>query len=223
MPFLFCVFCFRLPVPTKVILGVHNMTKPDEYTLEVGIKNIIQHPEYKELSLLSDVADVALAELRTSVELNPYVRPACLPSDTTLPEVLVSTIWRQERSDVLLEHEVQHLDPAFCRMNESDKSCNGTRNVGNSNRGGPLVGANKHIFCSYTVYGITSRQELSAFKFPCVYTNVFPYVDWIEEQVWPQGLQEDSTELVITAFGITACIVILVLVTFTIALQFRRD
>ena len=39
----------------------------------------------------------------------------------------------------------------------------------------------------YTIIGITSygHANCGAIGFPGVYTRVYPFIDWIEQKVWP--------------------------------------
>lgn len=43
------------------------------------------------------------------------------------------------------------------------------------------------MHCMYTIIGVTSFGNVNCgdLGMPGVYTRVFPYLDWIEEVVWP--------------------------------------
>uniref|UniRef100_A0A2A4J4C8 Peptidase S1 domain-containing protein n=1 Tax=Heliothis virescens TaxID=7102 RepID=A0A2A4J4C8_HELVI len=62
---------------------------------------------------------------------------------------------------------------------ESKDTCQG-------DSGGPIVIKDSKIHCMYTIVGVTSFGKYCGFNdSPGLYTNVVPYLPWIEGIVWP--------------------------------------
>lgn len=78
---------------------------------------IIQHPDYNSVSFYNDIA---LLRLDRRVEFNPFIRPACLPSSSSVPHYLMILGWEVDgcqptKSQHLVKVNVEVL---------SDKECN---------------------------------------------------------------------------------------------------
>lgn len=112
---------------------------PEEYL----ISESIPHPKY---NLSSRYNDIALLRLRGRVTFNPFVRPACLPTDSNIPSDLNAMGWggtsySSIASDVLLEVTISLFNHTECsslfRNDETKLSlgiveetqiCSGSRN-----------------------------------------------------------------------------------------------
>lgn len=82
--------CLRSPMgPVKyVLLGVTDLNTDsiaDDCPHEYLVDEIIPHPQYTKSSRYNDIG---LLRLKYKVKFNPYIRPACLPIDSNIPEGL---------------------------------------------------------------------------------------------------------------------------------------
>lgn len=187
--------------PAIVRLGVHNKTIPEPSTVDFTVKRIIFHPAYKRRTKHNDIA---LIELDGNVKFRPNIRPACLPQSNVQPKQLMASGWGSlsfggRSSDVLLKVDLPFVDMVTCEEKlesilsnfyydsqicyggeEGKDSCQG-------DSGGPLQAISDNIYCSYIVYGITSYGNGCGNSIPAIYTKVWHYIDWIEENVWPNA------------------------------------
>ena len=74
--------------PRWALLGDLDISseKDDARPAVYKIVKIYDHPDYKSTSLYNDIS---LFELNTTVEMGPYVRPACL--DTSIHDLPIDT------------------------------------------------------------------------------------------------------------------------------------
>lgn len=74
--------------PKFVLLGATDLNTNsinDDCPHEYLVDEIIPHPKYTKLSRYNDIG---LVRLKDKVKFIPYIRPACLPIDSTIPEGL---------------------------------------------------------------------------------------------------------------------------------------
>lgn len=159
------------------------------------------HPQY---ITEGDYDDIGLIELEKPVEFNHILKPACLPSprDTEIPDTLIAsgwgtTVYEGNTSRILLEVNLPHVEKSACEQKTQTIAVNGVRDsqlcfggvkgqdTCQGDSGGPLQGHSKNVYCSYTIYGVTSLGEECGLKTPALYTRVSHYLDWIEGIVWP--------------------------------------
>ncbi|XP_073416719.1 serine protease 33-like [Dendrobates tinctorius] len=72
--------CFspsQSPSQYSIYLGVHRLDSPNSNAMEVGVNDLIVHPQF---SAPGGSGDIALIRLSRSVSYTRYIRPVCLPS-----------------------------------------------------------------------------------------------------------------------------------------------
>ncbi|XP_065204413.1 serine protease snake-like [Planococcus citri] len=194
-----------------ILLGDLNInSKTDDAKPAVyKIKKVHQHPNF---TAYSAPHNIALFELNTTVEISPYVRPACLYTSTSVPVNTTGKItgWGRtgiidRTSDNLLKASVSFLDDEKCIEKLPNDSSGNQRVAYDPNSmicagdfvhgadtcagdsGGPLQKPVDNQVCMWNILGITSYGE--AFcgdkETPAVYTKVAFYLEWIKDIVWP--------------------------------------
>ncbi|XP_055384435.1 venom protease-like [Condylostylus longicornis] len=166
----------------------------------------IPHPFYSDASKYHDIA---LIKLDRKVNINPYKRPACLPSTFDGPEsTVIVTGWGRTkylggRSSELQKVVLDKFNRSECNeiytqipnellkvgIDEKIQLCAGSFNekkdACQGDSGGPMQVYHHSEYCMYTIIGITSFGILCGNPgIPGVYTRVFPYNSWIENTVW---------------------------------------
>lgn len=151
--------------------------------------------------------DIALVQLAKDVPLSPQIRPACLPNELTpLPRTLIATGWgttsyqAPEGSDILRKVDLPAVANQKCeslfrqrtrhkqyRVRDSQLCYGGVdgKDTCQGDSGGPLQSNSNTVYCSYTVYGVTSTGIGCGNSIPALYTKVGSYISWIEAIVWP--------------------------------------
>ncbi|XP_045509083.1 venom protease-like [Colias croceus] len=198
--------------PTIVRLGDQNLdpnVQDGAEPVEVGIKNIITHPQYRSPSKYNDIA---LIELKTDIDFSTNIRPACLwvKPDFNGHTKALATGWGvtdpnsriTETSKELQKVSLTLLDNRYCDqllvdyMNRNwqgfanSQMCAGELRGGKDtcqgDSGSPLQVASRDNQCIFYVIGVTSfgRKCAQSGK-PAIYTRVSSYLDWIESVVWP--------------------------------------
>lgn len=80
--------------PVKyILLGVTDFDTnsiSDDCPTEFLVDKIIPHPKY---TITSRYNDIALLRLSRTVTFSSYIRPACLPIDSNIPEELTAVGW----------------------------------------------------------------------------------------------------------------------------------
>lgn len=191
--------------PSLIRLGKTSLLDDadEAKAVDISIENIIVHPLY--LGNQS-VFDIALIKLSRTVEINSFVRPACI--HTTAQEInsnqeLVATGWGVtnattfSKSDVLLKVDLTLLNIDSCNttyiqlaerklrsLNEGHLCTSpGERDTCDGDSGGPLQIVD-NIGVS-TIVGVTSSGISCGSPFiPGIYTRVAFFLDWIESIVW---------------------------------------
>ncbi|CAJ0950737.1 unnamed protein product [Ranitomeya imitator] len=207
--------CFspsQSPSQYSVQLGAHRLDAPNSNAVEVGVNNLILHPQF---SAPGGSGDIALIRLSRSVSYTRYVRPVCLPSASMVFPAGAScyvTGWGRTQSDEFLPYpktlqqlmlpligrescdQMYHIGSgtsANVAIVKNDQICAGyqagRRDACTGDSGGPLV-------CKVNGYwyqvGIVSWGEDCALpNRPGVYTYVPAYESWIHYYI---GLSSSS-------------------------------
>lgn len=193
---------------SKIRLGDLNLleTTDDQYADNFEISEKIVHPEY---SRATHYNDIALIKLNNQVKFNINIRPVCLPVNRNLIQnKLIATGWGRtgyfgKNSKKLLKVQLDYFTKEECgavfknqaSLNQgilSTQLCYGSRtdskDTCNGDSGGPLQLFHETLHCMYTIFGITSLGlSCGNQNVPALYTNVIPYVPWIESIVWRTG------------------------------------
>lgn len=202
-----CVSNIHGLVPVEVILGVTDLVEMDKSQLQkLSIAKITKHPLHK---WSFNYHDIAVLELNRKVNFTPYVKPACLMtkpiSDERATSRLVVLGWGGIDIDGTLSSKLLKADKLdFVANNECAKSylhatakmpegldegmicvrdLNVTRKADTcwGDSGGPLLGS----LAPYPpLIGVTSFGQACGAGVPGVYTSVYKYLNWIEDQVW---------------------------------------
>ncbi|XP_070510000.1 CLIP domain-containing serine protease B4-like [Chironomus tepperi] len=188
---------------------INEVVCNDPY-VDVPVKKVIEHPNYKKYSL-NQHNDIALLELEYNVKFTVYVRPICLPIDPRIGQmnftshsVEVSGFQLNEKyANSSLTKKVYYLnvvDHDRCRqdtytatkaMVTSSQICAGIeeeKEFCNPDSGGSLMKEGIYPtskFPHYQLIGIQSYgPERCATQYnPGVYTLVSQYMDWIVENI----------------------------------------
>jgi len=179
----------------------------DASPVDFNISERIQHPDY---ILPAKYNDIALIKLDRPATINQFIRPACLPelfSPRTAHGIASgfgSTRVRgpgskQLRKVVLEVYSQQECNQTY--VNDINRSlpkgiidetqmCAGShterRDTCQGDSGGPFQTYHS-LQCMYSIDGVTSSGKgCGRINTPGVYTRVYPYLDWIENIVWPE-------------------------------------
>lgn len=191
-----------------VRLGDSNLLKTtdDQYAGNFEISENIVHPGYNRASHYNDIA---LIKLNRLIQFNENVRPLCLPVNSDpIRNKLIATGWGRtsyfsKNSNKLLKVQLDYFTAEECGpvfKNQASLSqgivntqlCYGSRvdskDTCNGDSGGPIQLPHDNLHCMYKIYGITSLGlSCGNQNIPAIYTNVVPYVQWIEGIVWADG------------------------------------
>ncbi|XP_065204403.1 serine protease snake-like [Planococcus citri] len=200
----------QLGPPRWVLLGELDIssTTEDAKPKIYSIVKVHNHPQYNSKSLYYDIS---LFQLNTTVELGPYVRPACLytaSTDSLIKFRASITGWGRtgaaERSSNSLQKAtigiVDHQNcttsfearPTLERGYDSKSMiCAGDIDKGidtcPGDSGGPLQILIPNETCMWNIIGVTSfgPSICGNNEDSGVYTKVPYYLDWIQSIVWP--------------------------------------
>ncbi|XP_074150492.1 chymase-like [Sminthopsis crassicaudata] len=172
--------------PITVILGAHNIRKPEETWQILKVRHQFRHPEYNAERLLNDIM---LLKLEKKANMTTAVGTLPLPStfNSVLPEnECLAAGWgrtgpKPPGSDTLQEVELTLMNPSDCKdfgyFDVRSQLCVGNPNlrkaVFRGDSGGPLV-------CSGVAQGIVSRGNNNT-KPPSVFTRIAYYNFWINQ------------------------------------------
>ncbi|XP_053697969.1 serine protease snake-like [Sabethes cyaneus] len=191
--------------PKVVMLGEHNTEEPgDEVEFDVGA--FIKHPKYRLSKSYHDIALVKLAE--AIFQFSYIIRPACLWTTTPLNVSKVvatgfgltefggnsSTVLMKVRLDLLSSTECGEKYEFHARFPDgvqSEQLCVGSQKGGKDtcqgDSGGPLQTVTDVRTCAYHIVGVTSIGSVCGTgRAEAVYAQVASYIDWIEQNVWPE-------------------------------------
>ncbi|XP_026325621.1 serine protease snake-like [Hyposmocoma kahamanoa] len=198
------------PAPVIVRLGDQNIdpaVRDGANPVEVAIRKIILHPNYKSPIRYNDIA---LLELATDVDFEENIRPACLwnKHDVSEYKKAIATGWgvtnvrTKETSKDLQKVSLSLLNNDYCdRLLANSKNRNwngfvpsqlcagelrGGKDTCQGDSGSPLQVASTENQCIFYLVGIVSfGRECAAPGQPAVYTRVSSFLDWVESVVWP--------------------------------------
>lgn len=154
--------------------------------------------------------DIALIELERIVKLTPFIRPACLPSQDGDYERFIASGWgvtsfSGNKSPILQKVVLEWFTIDQCKetyntgskelnkgVDSATQFCAGSKeekkDACQGDSGGPMQIYHDHLYCMYTLIGITSfGQACATPDVPGIYTYIYYYVDWIENIVWNEG------------------------------------
>ncbi|EDW51679.1 GM15243 [Drosophila sechellia] len=173
-------------------LGAYNKSESQIYR----VVNVTHHRDYDELS---SVNDIALLRLNETIVFSEKIKPACLAtSPVESRETLTVCGWgyldsvSTTQPDELRKADLQVLKISDCSRASSDMhicagGVNNISDVCRGDSGGPLAKWHPRWGgCLGQVIGIVSAGGLCDAQYPRTkFTNVFYYVEWIENIVWP--------------------------------------
>ncbi|XP_028171689.1 serine protease snake-like [Ostrinia furnacalis] len=198
----------RDPAPAVVRLGDQNIdsrVNDGADPIDVPIRHIHTHPDYKSPVKYNDIA---LIELATDVVFEDAIRPACLWTKDGFRdyEKAIATGWGVK--DVVTKEtskELQKVSLSLLQNEQCDPLLNHNRNwkgfvpqqmcagelrggkdTCQGDSGSPIQAASKQNPCIFYILGVTSfGKQCGKTGQPAIYTRVSSYVDWIESIVWP--------------------------------------
>lgn len=196
--------CFRDEfAPIRVRVG--TIEAEDEGAPTYDIARVVRHPRYGSLRRLNDIA---LIELRSSIQMNTQVQPICLytgidelPATQNLTVVGWGIDNTEDVSKVLLKGIVrpiirsdchrrfnQHImrfnvtDGHLCALGDLDEEGTAT-DACQGDSGGPLVMHQDNKF--YLVGVVSTGPACGGESLAGIYTWVSKYVPWVmEHKVW---------------------------------------
>ncbi|XP_068627163.1 serine protease snake-like [Battus philenor] len=198
------------PRPAIVRLGDQNIdpsVKDGANPIDVPIKTIYTHPDFKPPKKYNDIA---LFELAADVDIEENIRPACL---WTRPDFwnhtraiatgwgILDTVLREPSKELnkvslpLLENEpcdkllapiIHRHFPRLASTQICAGELSGGKDTCQGDSGTPLQVTSSDNHCIFHVLGVTSFGKNCALRnTPSIYTRVSSYLDWIESIVWP--------------------------------------
>ncbi|XP_059587552.1 cathepsin G-like [Alligator mississippiensis] len=174
----------------SVILGAHNIRKPEPNSQWIKVRRWIPHPKYNRTT---SHYDIMLLQLKHKARLNKQVQTIPLPAwkKNVKPGTMCSVagwgrihLWSNKTSDVLLEVDLMVQEDCICKQTFSDYSrkvqmcvgdSSGKKSTFKGDSGGPLV-------CNGTAYGIVSYGPRGK-TFPEVFAKVSSFIPWIKEEL----------------------------------------
>ncbi|XP_064589441.1 cathepsin G-like [Zonotrichia leucophrys gambelii] len=183
-------------VSVTVILGAHNVSRPEQSQQKIPVVKKFIHPEY---SGNGGKNDIMLLKLKKKAEINEYVRNISFAKENEhvrAGDLCTVSGWGRTSldpppSDVLMEVELKVQKAKICQQVFSNYQpqtmiCVGDENRKKSTRrgdsGGPLV-------CNKKAYGIVSRGKKLRF-FPEVFTRISHFEPWIREKLRSFAIQD---------------------------------
>ncbi|KAK1127228.1 hypothetical protein K0M31_003771 [Melipona bicolor] len=216
-----CVSNIYEKVPIEVRLGNESIDSNAMNVQRIPISDIISHPKYKRSASYNDVA---ILKLKTKVLLSSMVQPVCLQTQSLNPLTITpkmslivigwggtdfgessSTKLRRTPNLSIVDKEacakyytgfpklpLGITDNMICAVDP-----NRTRGADacQGDSGGPLLLLTEE---NVKVIGITAFGQGCGGSVPGVYTMVYSYLDWIEEQVWTSN--EENKDILKTEF-----------------------
>ncbi|XP_073502348.1 serine protease 33-like [Phyllobates terribilis] len=210
--------CFspsQSPAEYSVYLGAHKLDTPNSNAMEVGVNNLILHPQF---SAPGGSGDIALVRLSRSVTYTWYIRPVCMPPASMVfpPETsCYVTGWGRTQSDELLPYpktlqqlmlpligrescdQMYHIGSgtsANVAIIQNDQICAGyqagQRDSCAGDSGGPLVCKMNGYW--YQVGIVSWGFDCALPNHPGVYTFVPAYESWINYYI-SQSLSSSSS------------------------------
>ncbi len=183
----------------KVVVGDHVTTTRQDSEQEYFPKKVFLHEDFNRATMDNDIA---LIELKRSIEYNEVIAPVCLPSSPPpIGETCVTTGWGLERNgNTGRLQRVTSLNEVTIRI-KSNEVCGSQRYWGDritpnmvcagyrrrgacrGDSGGPLV-CNNNGGSPFSLVGVTSYVPRGCSnpdgKSPSVFANVYNYLEWIQ-------------------------------------------
>lgn len=169
----------------------------------IAVESVLPHPKYQPQFQYNDIG---LVKLRTNIEFNSFVRPACLSSDFGIKEIRAiasgwgSSQWFIDSNTSLMSLQLSPMTHNRCSLKFSNilNLPNGfdetmhicARNPAESDypcgmeSGSPLQ-VYHNLYCMYKLVGVTSSP--GCLEEPTLFTRVSHYVNWIEANVFEDG------------------------------------
>uniref|UniRef100_A0A0C9RPM7 Snk_6 protein n=1 Tax=Fopius arisanus TaxID=64838 RepID=A0A0C9RPM7_9HYME len=203
-----CTFSSNSGFAEWIRVGDLNLrqTTDDAKPQDRKIIKRIHHPSYQ---ASSHYHDIALLKTDIPVNFDSWVRPACLPTARSLEYTgkAIATGWGkvdwndEEGSNTLLKVTLPVMPPGTCNQTFNGNTINSKLVYGivddwqicageegkdtcQGDSGGPLVIPDAANDCMYNVIGVTSVGRLCGTIIPGVYTRVYYYLSWLEEEIW---------------------------------------
>ncbi|XP_011309612.1 serine protease snake [Fopius arisanus] len=212
-----CVENFQNRVPILVRVGAESLDPKAAGAQFIRIKSIIQHPWYRRSQIYNDIA---LLKLSNPFKWSTTVKPICLHSKSISEADINANVsifvagwgdtdFNGERSDKLMRTPSLNLVPltkcseSYPRSRRIPRGLNDTvicavdgdqtrrADSCHGDSGGPLLMLDTQ---SDTIIGITSFGQTCGSTAPAGYTSVFKYLDWIEQNVWPDTQSRSATD-----------------------------
>ncbi|XP_070509415.1 venom protease-like [Chironomus tepperi] len=199
-----CLYKQRYGHVKKVKLGMNrrDQNHDNRKVFVLNVKETFKHPNYNEQTFNEDIA---LLKLNGIVPIDKHVLPICMPTKEHDNYKALATGFgatkTQTQSDALLKVVLERFDHSDCKeawpedgivqIDEETMLCFGhhtqRKDTCRGDSGGPLqISNDENVSCTYTQIGISSfgPERCGTVSIPSAYTNVFNYIDWIEEIVW---------------------------------------
>ncbi|KAJ6216708.1 hypothetical protein RDWZM_007865 [Blomia tropicalis] len=193
----------------RIVLGSHNITNLNEQSrLEISAKRIIKHGLYNE-SELNSKNDIAMIQLPYRINYTRNLRAICLPKNIpielsdecmtlgwgetessidnrfgTLRSATVATLTGEECSTLIEDREYIDHQLQLCAGYVGIGPCRGDsggplqcRTLGNEIDNNIILQSNRWILMGI----ISFNDDLCGGERPAVYTNVQPFISWIEK------------------------------------------
>ncbi|XP_067157826.1 serine protease 56 [Apteryx mantelli] len=191
-----------------VVVGDHELSKPDAGERAVPVRRILPHPKFNPKTFHGDLA---LLELAAPLAPSPAASPVCLPSGPAEPGPGTAcyiagwgSLYEEgPPAEVVMEARVPLLSQETCRgalgkeLLTSAMFCAGYLSGGidscQGDSGGPLVcqDPSSHRF---VLYGITSWGDGCGERGkPGVYTRIAAFADWLSLQMDPSHASREPS------------------------------
>ncbi|KAH1176479.1 transmembrane protease serine 12 isoform X1 [Mauremys mutica] len=189
------------PYYWRVVIGLHDISRPERHTEKYSVREIIVHSEFR---IETFENDIALFKLYKSVSYNDYIQPICLPfvhihlNINNQTKCFISG-WgsiseKGEGSPILQEAQVDIIPSDICNgfewyegMVNNNMFCAGFESGGidscQGDSGGPLVcyhlDTSKYYLIGITSFGFGCGRP----KLPGIYVRVSRYRRWIKARL----------------------------------------
>lgn len=191
-----CIVCSSCVEPTKARFGTIDINDTQS-AQDVDVKNTIVYSKYSPVTRHNDIA---LIELVRDVTISERVYPACLYTKDDDPSGLQVVNWNQGKlanpfQPKILQYSLLRSIPVthcnatagsvrYSKVILESQICTTTGSSCLGDSGTPLQISKAEG--GFAIVGITSYGlECDSKTFPDIYTRVASYLDWIEENVWP--------------------------------------
>ncbi|XP_012220104.1 venom protease-like isoform X2 [Linepithema humile] len=210
-----CVNNVQQLIPIEVRIGSVDLRSVGDGEQRIPISDVITHPRYRRSQ---NYHDVAILKLRTPVnKVGNNIRPICIQTkslDTversrTTDLIVIgwgATSFDEDSSTKLMKTpSLSMVDRESCAKSftgfnklprglDENMLCvidtNVTRrsDACQGDSGGPLLMRTGPTQYNHSIVGITAFGQTCGGSIPGIYTAVLSYLDWIEEQVWPETI-----------------------------------